>query len=56
MKKLYHYFLKANRYLRRGKRNPVALRLVTDNTFKPKIIPSKKIYNRKNKNNLYNEE
>ena len=46
MKKLYHYFQKVNRYLRRGKKNPMA-RQLSESQFKPQIQESKKVYNRK---------
>ena len=46
MKKLYQWFLKKRRYLKVGRRDPIASNL-TNAIFRPRIVESKKTYNRK---------
>ena len=48
MNKLYQWFLKKRRYLKVGRRDPIASNL-TNTIFRPRIVESKKVYNRKGK-------
>tara|TARA_R110000744_G_scaffold163409_1_gene280229 strand:- start:519 stop:707 length:189 start_codon:yes stop_codon:yes gene_type:complete len=48
MNKLYQWFLKKRRYLKVGRRDPIANSL-TNAIFRPQIVKSKKVYNRKEK-------
>ena len=46
MNKLYQWFLKKRKYLKTGKRDPIASNL-TNAIFRPRVVESKKVYNRK---------
>ena len=46
MNKLYQWFLKKRKYLKVGKRDPIASNL-TNAIFRPRVVESKKVYNRK---------
>ena len=48
MNKLYQWFLKKRKCLKVGRRDPIANSL-TNAVFRPRIIESKKVYNRKEK-------
>ena len=48
MNKLYQWFLKKRRYLKVGRRDPIASNL-TNAIFRSRIVESKKVYNRKGK-------
>ena len=54
MNKLYQWFLKKRRYLKVGRRDPIASNL-TNAIFRPRIIESKKVYNRKKERNIVDD-
>ena len=54
MNKLYQWFLKKRKYLKVGRRNPIASNL-TNAIFRPRIIESKKVYNRKKERNIVDD-
>jgi hypothetical protein len=54
MNKLYQWFLKKRRYLKVGRRDPIASNL-TNAIFRPRIVESKKVYNRKKERNIVND-
>ena len=54
MNKLYQWFLKKRRYLKIGRRDPIASNL-NNAIFRPQIIESKKVYNRKKEKNIVND-
>ena len=54
MNKLYQWFLKKRRYLKVGRRDPIASSL-TNTIFRPRIVESKKVYNRKKERNIVDD-
>ena len=54
MNKLYQWFLKKRKYLKVGRRDPIASNL-TNAIFRPRIIESKKVYNRKKERNIVDD-
>ena len=54
MNKLYQWFLKKRRYLKVGRRDPIASNL-SNAIFRPRIVESKKVYNRKKERNIVND-
>ena len=51
MNKLYQWFLKRRKDLKIGRRDPIASNL-THTIFRPRIVESKKVYNRKKDKNI----
>ena len=54
MNKLYQWFLKKRKYLKVGRRDPIASNL-TNAIFRPRIIESKKVNNRKKDKNIVDD-
>jgi len=54
MNKLYQWFLKKRKYLKVGRRDPIASNL-TNAIFRPRVIESKKVYNRKKDKNIVDD-
>ena len=54
MNKLYQWFLKKRKYLKVGRRDPIASNL-TNTIFRPRIVESKKVYNRKKDKNIVDD-